>query len=182
MSYNWDKDREQRLAPKYHAVSQIACSEKQQSGLRFRQMTISTKPRIDHGMTHYPHSCASCRSPPQTSCTMKDYGWQALGGQWTELPIQCDPYVVNFQQILNETLVSYKTTTPFQKPLEISDLYYALDTSYAKKAGLKVTDGYSVMQALYNAGLADISYVDNSHFRPFVYEQLNDLLLNQLCP
>ena len=103
-------------------------------------------------------------------------------GQIGELPFNVTSKLEHFQQLREGTSVTFKTTTPFQQARNTSDLYHAHELLHAKAAGTRVMDAYSVVQALHAASLADISYVDDVHFRPFVYEQLNDALLNQLCP
>ena len=88
-----------------------------------------------------------------------------------------------FQTAHNATSVLYKTTTPYyRRHNEPTESYHAKELSFAREADINITDAYAVLQALQTAGLAEKAYVDGAHFRPFVYEQLNDLLLNQLCP
>ena len=88
-----------------------------------------------------------------------------------------------FQQAYHDdrTFVLYKTTTPDWSFTPMGP-FHARELSHATEAGINVTDAYAVLQAFHNAGLAEAAYVDPMHFRPFVYEQLNDVLLNKLCP
>lgn len=78
--------------------------------------------------------------------------------------------------------VLFKTTTLPQAHEERHKNYHAKEVSAAKGASLNITDVYAVTQAIHDANLSTYAYVDNGHFQPFVYEQFNDLLLNQLCP
>ena len=78
--------------------------------------------------------------------------------------------------------VSRKTTTHFLDGNgERNSIYHAEEVSSAMAAGLHVTDVYAVTQAIHEANITEHAYTDGMHFQPFVYEQFNDLLLNQLC-
>ena len=112
---------------------------------------------------------------------MIDNGWQV--DRMEAFLAKMTTKILAFQKAHNETSVLYKTTTPYvRRHIEPTESYHAKEISSAKEAGINITDGYAVLQALLRAGLAERAYVDDAHFKPFVYEQLNDILLNQLCP
>ena len=88
----------------------------------------------------------------------------------------------------NETFIAWKTTTLVrgqkdfpQIPDSKSDAWHQREIAMARGAGINVTDVHAISQAIHSAGLTDYAYEDGGHFRPFVSEQMNDLLLNQLC-
>ena len=78
--------------------------------------------------------------------------------------------------------VLLKTTTLPLEHEEKNKSYHAKEVLAAQAAGLNVTDVYAVTQAIHDANISAYAHVDGGHFQPFVYEQFNDLLLNQLCP
>lgn len=110
-----------------------------------------------------------------------DDGYQVANGQDGELLVQHHHQATRFPAYRDSrTSVLYKTTTP---DIDFTPMapYHARELDDATEASINVTDAYAVLQAFHNAGLADAAYIDRTHFRPFLYEQLNDVLLNQLC-
>ena len=95
--------------------------------------------------------------------------------------------LVTYRLARNETFISWKTTTLVRSqdfsfiPVEKSSAYHQAELAIAHNAGINVTDVYAISQAIQSANLTEYAYEDGAHFRPFVSEQMNDLLLNQLC-
>ena len=108
-------------------------------------------------------------------------------GNWPEHRLKAylrDMYteIKTFRQRQPGTGFTWKTTTLFQAANnERNNLYHTEEHAHAEGAGINVTDAHAVTKAIHSAGLASVAYIDLLHFRPFVYEQFNDLLLNQLC-
>ena len=112
---------------------------------------------------------------------MIDNGWPA--DRMEAFLAKMTTKMLAFQKAHNGTSLLYKTSTPyFRRHAEPAKSYHAKEILNAREAGINITDAFAVLQALLRAGLGEKSYVDEAHFRPFVYEQLNDVLLNQLCP
>ena len=93
-----------------------------------------------------------------------------------------------YRQARNETFIAYKTTTLVRSqvdfptiPVSLHDALHEREIAMALNAGINVTDAHAISQAIHSANLTDYAYHDGAHFRPFVSEQMNDLLLNQLC-
>ena len=92
-----------------------------------------------------------------------------------------------FKEKRPQGFIALKTTTPYvddeydSGELLNHGLYHAMELTHARIKNINITDAYGVAEGLHKTGLAKYAYYDRVHFRPFVYEQLNDVLLNQLC-
>lgn len=94
----------------------------------------------------------------------------------------------SYHQARNKTFIAWKTTTLVRSqvdfpdtPVSKSDAWHQREIAMAHNAGINVTDAHAISQAIHSATLTDYAYEDGAHVRPFVSEQMNDLLLNQLC-
>ena len=93
-----------------------------------------------------------------------------------------------YRQARNETFIAWKTTTLVRSQVDYPDIptskhdaWHQKEIAMALNAGINVTDVHAISQAIHSANLTDYAYQDGGHFRPFVSEQMNDLLINQLC-
>jgi hypothetical protein len=81
----------------------------------------------------------------------------------------------------------WRTTTHARKPTVVgpdsfsnwNPLWHRMLTGLARFHKWEVYDGHAVSRAMLRAGLD--GHWDNLHFLPFVYDQLNDVLLNGVC-
>ena len=96
--------------------------------------------------------------------------------------------LATYHQARNETVIAWKTTTLVRSqvdypdiPISKQDAWHHREIAMALDAGINVTDVHAISQAIHSVNLTDYAYHDGFHFRPFVSEQMNDLLLNQLC-